>query len=165
MVTFLELKNKISEELGFKDAEEFITPATDINMLFLLTFACSNGLNIKNIDKEKFLEANSNKLIIEPLNEFSPEGNQFLDISLDHILKEGYNYTYRDFYDVFGPSSLIQSEILKNELEWKIGDALNVDFHDNGLEKRTVGDLLSHLNNNQKVREIFYRNPWWKFWK
>lgn len=165
MVTFLELKNKILEKLSIEDSEEFITPETDIDMLFLLNFACQKGLDIRNVDKEKFFEANSDELIIEPLNEFTPQGNQFLDISLKHILKEGNNYRYRDFYDVFGPNCLLHSENLKNDLEWEIGDALNVDFEDNHKKNRTIGELLYHLNNNQIEKIIIQRNPWWKFWK
>ncbi|MCG1036879.1 hypothetical protein [Polaribacter sargassicola] len=165
MFTFLELKNKILEKLSFKDAEELMTPETDIDMLFLLKFACREGLDIRNVDKEKFLAANSNDLIIKPLNAFAPAGNQFLDISLNHILKEGNNYTYRDFFDVFGPNYLMHSEILKGDLEWEIGDVLNVDFIDDHKKKRTIGDLLHHLNNNQKKKEKNHRNPWWRFWK
>lgn len=165
MVTILELINKISEEHSIAGAEEFIIPETDIDTFFLLIFACREGLDIRNVDKEKFFKVTSNELIIEYLDEFAPEGNQLIDVSLDHILKEGNNYAYRDFHDVFGPNFLLHSEILKYDLEWEIGDALNVDFKDIGRKYRTIGDLLYHLNNNQQEKEIIHRNPWWRFWK
>jgi len=115
------------------------------------------------VDKEKFLEANRNELIVEYLNEFSPTGQQFLDISLDLILKEGKSFTYRDFYDAFGPNFLINSQLLIYDLEIEIGDSLNVVF-ESADNINTLEELLYHLNNNQKEREIFHNNPWWKFW-
>jgi len=49
MISFLELKNKIlsiQDNLFQLELEGFITPATDIHMLILLSFACKKGLNI-----------------------------------------------------------------------------------------------------------------------
>jgi hypothetical protein len=168
MISFLELKEKIfavnDDLLDLKRFDEFITPVTDIHMLILLSFASKSGLNIENVDKGKFFSANSNDLIIEYLDGYFPEGKQLLDISLDHILIGGKSFTYRDFFDAFGPNSLINSQLLIAELELEIGDSLNVDFETDDINIRTFQELLHHLNNNQKEKELIHKSPWWKFW-
>lgn len=175
MITFLEFKNKIlSIKDDFHFLDEFITPHTDLHMLYLLKYACREGLNLGDVDKERFLNANTNDLIIEKSNEVLSDGNHFINISLDHILKEGKNYTYRDFFDVFGLNSQVNAELLIMELESKLGEDLNKDFESPSepenfcglliFQFRTLGELLYHFNNNQKERRIISKNSWWKFW-
>ena len=165
MITFLELKNKIlSDNDNLKYLEDFILPTTDIDMLVLLIIVNKDGLDLKHVDISKFLESNSSELMIEPLDEFAPSGNQFLNISLDHILKEGYSYTFKDVFDVFGPNALVNGQVFILELQMEFENSLNVYIKYASDDIKTLGQLLDHLNNNQEEIKTVKNRPFWKFW-
>ncbi len=172
MITLVELKNKILLiEDDLHSLAEFITPQTDLHMLYLLKLACSEGLNIEDVDKGRFLEANTNDLKLQK-EENQSDKTDFINISLDHILKEGKKYTYRDFFDVFGLNSQINAELMIEDVKSELGKDLNIAFESpsdklfdlNLNNLRTLEELLNHLNSDQKKRKIIFKNPWWKFW-
>jgi hypothetical protein len=159
MITFIGLKNRLLLlQDDFVSLEEFITPGTDIHMLTLLSLACRDGLNLSDVDKVKFQEAKSNDLKIESSKEAISGETQFLNISLDHILKEGKKFTYSDFFDVFGLNSKVNAELLIQDLKMDIVEVLNLDFESTSenffsLERsniRTLKDLLDLINNNKR---------------
>lgn len=159
MVTFLELKNKLLViQNDFLNLVNFITPGTDIHMLTLLRLACQDGLNIRDVDETKFQKANTIDLKIESSNEALSGETQFFNISLDHILIEGKKFTYKDFFDVFGLNSIVNAELLIQDLKMDIGEDLNIDFESTSenffsleiTNMRTLQDLLEHINNNKR---------------
>ncbi len=165
-IKLLQFETITADGLGidFLKFDEFITPESDLYMLVLVSKAQKRGLNLENINTERFLSSCSEDLLINVMDSGPFPGANYIEISLDHLLKAGKTFTYKGHSEVFGADFMMNTLNLILELEMDLEKEHNVTFSDSKTFIKTPYDLLRHLNIDHLPNEQTMKN-WWRFWK
>lgn len=127
---------------------EFITPETDLYLLTLLSKSMGRGLNLSQVDKEKFLREDFGNLPYN-VSDIGPWANaRYSTFDLSSILKDKESFIYHGHVEGLGFDFTMNAMLLISDT---CDDFLNDLESTNGFscfdtEIRTVNDLLQFLN-------------------